>query len=72
MHAIEKTYDRADRSKMLLEDYLKAVSELNRNMRKWVLLFKILRVVNVEQPAKNKITKHMIMRGEYNPDPNRN
>jgi hypothetical protein len=38
-----------------------------------VLLFKILRViVNVEQPAKNKITKHMIMRGEYNPDPNRN
>jgi hypothetical protein len=34
MHAIEKTYDRADRSKMLLEDYLKAVSELNRNMRK--------------------------------------
>jgi hypothetical protein len=38
-----------------------------------VLLFKILGViVNVEQPAKNKITKHMIMRGEYNPDPNRN
>lgn len=51
----------------------KVINLWNSNMRKWVLLFKILRViVNVEQPAKNKITKHMIMRGEYNPDPNRN
>ena len=26
---------------------------------------------NVEQPAKNKIAKHLIMKGEYMPDPNR-
>jgi hypothetical protein len=24
-----------------------------------------------EQPAKNKIAKHLIMKGEYKPDPNR-
>jgi hypothetical protein len=28
IHALEENYNRADRSKMLLEDYLKAVSEL--------------------------------------------
>ena len=27
---------------------------------------------NIEQPAKNKIAKHLIMEGEYKPVPNRN
>ena len=27
---------------------------------------------NVEQPTRNKIAKHLIMKGEYKPDPNRN
>jgi hypothetical protein len=37
-----------------------------------VTLQSILSVIgNVEQPAKNKIVKHLIMKGEYKPDPNR-
>ena len=27
---------------------------------------------NVEQPTRNKIAKHLIIKGEYKPDPNRN
>ena len=38
-----------------------------------VTLQSILCVIgNIEQPAKNKIAKHLIMEGEYKPDPNRN
>ena len=39
-----------------------------------MLRFKdILSVIgNVEQPTKNKIAKHLIIKGEYKPDPNRN
>jgi hypothetical protein len=37
-----------------------------------VTLQSILNVTrNVEQPAKNKIAKHLIMKGEYKQDPNR-
>ena len=37
-----------------------------------VTLQSILSVIgNVEQPAKNKIAKHLIMKGEYKPDPKR-
>ena len=37
-----------------------------------VTLQNILSVIgNVEQSAKNKIAKHLIMKGEYKPDPNR-
>ena len=112
IHAMEENYNRADRPKMLLEDYLKAVSDLTisdeermkvevkklqtdiSNMksveielsekdkeiqsmkRKYeemsVTLQSILSVIgNIEQPAKNKIAKHLIMKGEYKPDPNR-
>ena len=112
IHALEENYNRADRPKMLLEDYLKAVSELTisdeermkvevkklqtdiSNMKSVeielsekdkeiqsmkqkydemsVTLQNILSVIgNVEQPAKNKIAKHLIMKGEYKPDPNR-
>jgi CRISPR/Cas system-associated protein Cas10 (large subunit of type III CRISPR-Cas system) len=97
---------------MLLEDYLKAVSDLTisdeermkvevkklqtdiSNMKSVeiessekdkeiqsmkqkyeemsVTLQSILSVIgNIEQPAKNKIAKHLIMKGEYKPDPNR-
>ena len=112
IHALEQNYNRADRPKMLLEDYLKAVPELTisdeermkvevkklqtdiSNMKSVeielsekdkeiksmkqkydemsVTLQNILSVIgNVEQPAKNKIAKHLIMKGEYMPDPNR-
>ncbi|MGC2385131.1 MAG: hypothetical protein WA631_18705, partial [Nitrososphaeraceae archaeon] len=38
-----------------------------------VTLQNILSVIgNVEQPAKNKIAKHLIMKGNYKPDPNKN
>ena len=33
IHALEENYNRADRPKMLLEDYLKAVSELDYKMK---------------------------------------
>ena len=112
IHALEQNYNRADRPKMLLEDYLKAVSELTisdeermkvevkklqtdiSNMKSVevelsekdkeiqsmkqkydemsVTLQSILSIIgNIEQPAKNKIAKHLIMKGEYKPDPNR-
>ena len=112
IHALKENYNRADRPKMLLEDYLKAVSELTisdeermkvevkklqtdiSNMKSVeielsekdkeiqsmkqkydemsVTLQNILSVIgNVEQPTKNKIAKHLIMKGEYKPDPNR-
>ena len=110
IHALEQNYNRADRPKMLLEDYLKAVPELTisdeermkvevkklqtdiSNMKSVeielsekdkeiksmkqkydemsVTLQNILSVIgNVEQPAKNKIAKHLIMKGEYMPIP---
>ena len=35
-----------------------------------VTLQNILSVIgNIEQPTKNKIAKHLIMKGEYKPDP---
>jgi integrase len=112
IHALEENYNRSDRPKMLLEDYLKAVSELTisdeermkvevkklqtdiSNMKSVevelsekdkeiqsmkqkydemsVTLQSILSVIgNVEQPAKNKIAKQIIMKGEYKPDYNR-
>lgn len=113
IHALEENYNRADRPKMLLEDYLKAVSELTisdeermkvevkklqtdiSNMKSVemelsekdkeiqsmkqkyeemsVTLQNILSVIgNVEQPAKNKIAKQLIMKGEYKPGPDTN
>ena len=37
-----------------------------------VTLQSILSVIgNVEQPARNKIAKHLIMKGDYKPDPKR-
>ena len=112
IHALEQNYNRADRPKMLLEDYLKAVSELTisdeermkvevkklqtdiSNMKSVeielsekdkeiqsmkhkydemnVTLQNILSVIgNIEQPTKNKIAKHLIMKGEYKPDPSK-
>jgi integrase len=112
IHALEENYNRADRPKMLLEDYLKAVSDLTisdeermkvevkklqtdisnmksvevelsekdkeiRSMKQKyeemnVTLQSILSVIgNVEQPARNKIAKHLIMKGDYKPDPKR-
>ena len=112
IHALEENYNRADRPKMLLEDYLKAVSELTisdeermkvevkklqtdiSNMKSVeielsekdkeiqsmkhkydemnVTLQNILSVIgNIEQPTKNKIAKHLIMKGEYKPDPSK-
>ncbi len=109
IHALEENYNRADRPKMLLEDYLKAVSDLTisdeermkvevkklqtdiSNMKSVeielsekdkeiqsmkqkyeemsVTLQSILSVIgNVDQPVKNKIAKHLIMKGEYKPD----
>ena len=112
IHALEENYNRSDRPKMLLEDYLKAVSELTisdeermkvevkklqtdiSNMKSVeielsekdkeiqsmkqkyeemnVTLQNILSVIgDVEQPVKNKIAKHLILKGEYKPDRNR-
>ena len=112
IHALEQNYNRADRPKMLLEDYLKAVSELTisdeermkvevkklqtdiSNMKSVeielsekdkeiqsmkhkydemnVTLQNILSVIgNIGQPTKNKIAKHLIMKGEYKPDPSK-
>jgi Tfp pilus assembly protein PilN len=112
IHALEQNYNRADKPKMLLEDYLKAVSDLTisdeermkvevkklqsdiSNMKSVeielsekdkeiqsmkqkydemsVILQSILSVIgNIESSAKNKIAKHLIMKGEYKPDPNK-